>query len=60
MEMIMSPQTMFCIMNGNDIDLDMSFYTLEDAIDMVEFQESLNCEDYDNPVCLELPDMEEM
>ena len=56
----MSPQTMFCIMNGNDIDLDMSFYTLEDAIDMVEFQESLNYEDYDNPVCLELPDMEEM
>ena len=25
--------------------LDMSFYTLEEAIDMVEFQESLNCED---------------
>lgn len=54
MEMIMSPQTMFSIVNGNDIDLDMSFYTLEEAIGMVEFQESLNCED------LELPDLEEM
>ena len=50
----MSPATFNAFMNGNDIDLDMSFYTLEDAIDMVEFQESLNCEDF------ELPDMEEM
>lgn len=50
----MAPSTFNAFMNGNDIDLDMSFYTLEDAIDMVEFQESLNCED------LELPDMEEM
>ena len=50
----MAPSTFNAFMNGNDIDLDMSFYTLEDAIDMVEFQESLNYED------LELPDMEEM
>ena len=56
----MAPSTFNAFMNGNDIDLDMSFYTLEDAIDMVEFQESLNYEDDDNPVCLELPDMEEM
>lgn len=49
----MSPATFNAFANGNDIDLDMSFYTLEDAIDMVEFQESLNCED------LELPDWEE-
>ena len=50
----MSPATFNAFMNENDIDLDMSFYTLEDAIDMAEFQESLNCED------LGLPDMEEM
>ena len=56
----MNPATFNAFANGNDIDLDMSFYTLEDAIDMVEFQESLNCDDDDNPVCLELPDMEEM
>lgn len=56
----MNPATFNAFANGNDIDLDMSFYTLEDAIDMVEFQESLNCEDNDNLVCLELPDMEEM
>jgi len=50
----MNPATFNAFANGNDIDLDMIFYTLEDAIDMVEFQESLNYED------LELPDMEEM
>lgn len=41
-------------MNENHLDVDMAFYTLEEAIDMVEFQESLNCEDS------ELPDSEEM
>ena len=55
----MNPATFNAFANGNDIDLDMRFYTLEDVIDMVEFQESLNYDD-DNPVCLELPDMEEM
>ena len=50
----MNPATFNAFANGNDIDLDMIFYTLEDVIDMVEFQESLNYED------LELPDMEEM
>ena len=55
----MNPATFNAFANGNDIDLDMSFYTLEDAIDMVEFQESLNCDDNDNPICLEMPDTEE-
>lgn len=41
----MSPATFNSFANSNDTDLDMSFYTLEEAIDMVEFQESLNCED---------------
>ena len=50
----MNPATFNAFANGSDIDLDMIFYTLEDAIDVVEFQESLNYED------LELPDMEEM
>ena len=39
--MILNPATMFAMGNGSDIDFDMSFYTLEEAIDMVEFQESL-------------------
>lgn len=41
----MSPATFNSFANGNDIDLDMSFYTLEEAIDMVEFQESLIVEE---------------
>lgn len=41
----MSPATFNSFTNGNDIDLDMSFYTLEEAIDMVEFQESLIVEE---------------
>ena len=43
----MSPVTFNSFTNGNDIDLDMSFYTLEEAIDMVEFQESLVVDDID-------------
>lgn len=43
----MSPATFNAFANGNDIDLDMSFYTLEEAIDMVEFQESLVVDDID-------------
>lgn len=41
----MSPAAFNSFTNGNDIDLDMSFYTLEEAIDMVEFQESLVIEE---------------
>lgn len=41
----MSPATFNNFNNGNDIDLDMSFYALEEAIDMVEFQESLIVEE---------------
>ena len=37
----MNPASFNSFANGNDIDLDMSFYTLEEAIDMAEFQESL-------------------
>ena len=43
----MSPATFNSFANGNDTDLDMSFYTLEEAIDMVEFQESLVVDDND-------------
>lgn len=43
----MSPAALNSLGNGNDIDLDMSFYTLEEAIDMVEFQESLVVDDID-------------
>ena len=41
----MNPASFNSFANGNDIDLDMSFYTLEEAIDMVEFQESLIVEE---------------
>ena len=43
----MNPSTFNSFANGSDIDLDMSFYTLEEAIDMVEFQESLVVDDID-------------
>lgn len=43
----MSPATFNSFANSNDTDLDMSFYTLEEAIDMVEFQESLVVDDLD-------------
>lgn len=43
----MNPASFNSFANGNDIDLDMSFYTLEEAIDMVEFQESLVVDDND-------------
>lgn len=48
MEMIMSPQTMFSLMSSieNDFNIQDS-YTLEEAIDMVEFQESLVVDDID-------------
>ena len=41
----MSPATFNSFANGNGADLDMGFYTLEEAIDMVEFQESLVVDD---------------
>lgn len=41
----MNPASFNAFANGNDVDLDMSFYTLEEAIDMVEFQESLIVEE---------------
>lgn len=41
----MSPSTFNAIGNGNDIDSGMCFYTLADAVDMVEFQESLVVEE---------------
>lgn len=41
----MNPGTFNALGNGNDIDVDMSFFTLGDAIDMVEFQESLNVDE---------------
>jgi hypothetical protein len=43
----MSPASFNAFSNGNGTDLDMSFYTLEEAIDMVEFQESLVVDDID-------------
>ena len=41
MEMIMSPQTMFPIMNENDLDTSIGF-TLADAIGYAEFEEALH------------------
>lgn len=41
----MNPSTFNALGNGADIDFNMDFYTLADAIDMVEFQESLITED---------------
>lgn len=43
----MSPATFNSFANGNDIDLDISFYTLEEAIDMAKFQEILVVDDID-------------
>lgn len=40
MEMIMSPQTMFSIMNNSEIDFDK--FTLADAIGYAEFEEEVN------------------
>lgn len=56
----MNPATLNTLGNGNDVDLDMSFYTLEEAIDMAEFQESLNYDDLDFDIRLVLVDMEEV